>query len=405
MDKALKAVDSIKPADINEVKKLGKPSDIIRLIFDCVIILFQKGPLGMPVAAEVNVKKRQFEWIDPSYTVSQGIMGASDFLKQLQNFNKDATNEETVELMKPYTEQEEFDPAVAKSASNAAEGLCTWVKAMGEYYYASKFVKPKLEALAIALAQLAAAQAALAAAEAKEAEVMAFLAQLKRNFDAGMAEKTKLEDGAAALQRKLDQASALINGLAGERIRWTEDSKMFADTKRRLLGDVAVACAFTSYAGPFNSQFRNYLVTEKFTGDCRKRGVPVSKDLDVVSFLVDIGTIGDWNLQGLPTDSLSTQNGILVTRSSRYPLLIDPQGQAITWLRSKESDKLPKEPVTALTNPKLKDIVEFCMSEGKALIIVGVEEELDPLLYPILEKQFIIKGKKKLIKLAWQLKS
>ena len=102
---------------------------------------------------------------------------------------------------------------------------------------------------------------------------------------------------------------------------------------------------------------------------------------------------GDWNLQGLPTDPLSIQNGILVTRCARWPLLVDPQGQALAWLRNKEASRLPKEPVCALNNPKLKDTLEFCMSEGKALIIVGVEEELDPLLDPVLEKQYITRGK------------
>ena len=70
------------------------------------------------------------------------------------------------------------------------------------------------------------------------------------------------------------------------------------------------------------------MTNDKFTADCESRGVPVTKKLDVITFLVDVGTIGDWAMEGLPSDPLSIQNGILVTNSSRYPLLIDPQGQA-----------------------------------------------------------------------------
>lgn len=46
---------------------------------------------------------------------------------------------------------------MAKNASAAAEGLCTWVRAMKFYHEASKIVKPKLEALAVAEGQMDAA--------------------------------------------------------------------------------------------------------------------------------------------------------------------------------------------------------------------------------------------------------
>lgn len=76
-----------------------------------------------------------------------------------------------------------------------------------------------------------------------------------------------------------------------------------------------------------------------------------------------------------------------VTRSSRYPLLIDPQGQALNWIRRHEKDRLPASGVTSFSSDRLRETLEYCMMEGKALIIAGVEEDIDPMLTPVLEKQ------------------
>ncbi len=32
-----------------------------------------------------------------------------------------------------------------------------------------------------------------------------------------------------------------------------------------------------------------------------------------------------WNIAGLPSDSLSEDNGIIVSKARRWPLMIDPQ--------------------------------------------------------------------------------
>ena len=405
VEQASSAINSIKPAHIGEIKKLANPSDIIKLVFDCVLILFQL-PISKIQPCTINVAKTEIQWFEPSFKQALQMMSGPNFLNQLVEFGnvgKDLMNDETIEFISAYMDIEQFNPAVAKNASVAAEGLCTYVRAMKFYHEASKIVKPKLEALGIAEAQMEAANKALAEAEERLAACNEKLAELQSMLDEQLDQKRSIEEGAMALQKKMNQASALINGLAGERKRWTDDAANFNDQKTRLVGDCAIGCAFVSYCGPFNQQFRNYLTNDKFTADCEARNVPVTRNLDIISFLVDVGTIGDWNMQGLPTDPLSTQNGILVTKSTRYPLLIDPQGQALSWIVKKESANLPNwngQYLVNLSDPKLKDKLEFTMSDGKSLIIVGVEDEIDPMLDPVLEKQIIKKGSKMFINVS-----
>ena len=53
--------------------------------------------------------------------------------------------------------------------------------------------------------------------------------------------------------------------------------------------------------------------------------IPASEKFDFALFLADPKNVRDWNIQGLPSDSFSTENGVMVTRGSRWPLMIDPQ--------------------------------------------------------------------------------
>jgi len=59
----------------------------------------------------------------------------------------------------------------------------------------------------------------------------------------------------------MDQATRLINSLQGEKKRWTHGSNNISEVKKKLVGDVSLCCAFLSYCGPFNSEFRKILIT------------------------------------------------------------------------------------------------------------------------------------------------
>merc|ERR1719204_2256189 len=325
------------------------------------------------------------------------------FIPNLLDFaenKKDNINEETMELLTPYIELDDFNGDAAKRIANAASGICKFVGAMYQYHNASLVVAPRMKALQIKEAELNTAKAKLKAAQESSSAAQAKVDKLQADFDRVVAEKTKIEETARATEDKMSAATNLINSLAGEKVRWKEDGKHFAEQIKRLVGDTALACAFVSYCGAFNQAFRRKILSEGFYEDCVKKGIPVTPDLDVNQFLVDDATIAEWNSQSLPKDELSVQNGILVTQATRWPLLIDPQGQGVKWLKEREKNNLPYFGTTFINVKRLRDQLKYGMQEGKAFIIEGVEEELDPMLDPVLEKNFFKQGRTIYIKLG-----
>ncbi len=68
--------------------------------------------------------------------------------------------------------------------------------------------------------------------------------------------------------------------------------------------------------------------------------MPCSPDFDFCDFMVKATVVRDWNIRGLPSDAFSTENGVIVTRGRRWPLMIDPQGQALKWVKNMEREQV-----------------------------------------------------------------
>lgn len=50
---------------------------------------------------------------------------------------------------------------------------------------------------------------------------------MQAKYDKAMKDKQELVEDAEACRRKMGNATALIDGLGGEKVRWTEQSKKF----------------------------------------------------------------------------------------------------------------------------------------------------------------------------------
>jgi dynein heavy chain len=92
VDEAERAVNSIKPNDLNELKKLSKPGDIIKLIFDCVGLLKMEPcvPVEMAeVTLGIGKEKKTFTFIRDSFKLMQtGMLSDARFLQNIFYFSK-----------------------------------------------------------------------------------------------------------------------------------------------------------------------------------------------------------------------------------------------------------------------------------------------------------------------------
>ena len=95
-------------------------------------------------------------------------------------------------------------------------------------------------------------------------------------------------------------------------------------------------------------------------------------------------SVKQWSAENLPADDHSVQNGILTTQASRFPLCIDPQMQAVRWLKTRESKN--NLVVRQLNDPDFMKQLELAVKFGNSFLFENVGEELDPMLDPILEK-------------------
>lgn len=90
--------------------------------------------------------------------------------------------------------------------------------------------------------------------------------------------------------------------------------------------------------------------------------IACSADFSLSKTLGDPVKIRDWNIDGLPTDSFSIDNGVIVASTRRWPLLIDPQGQANKWIKNME--KANNLHVIKLSDSDFVRTLENCIQFG-----------------------------------------
>jgi hypothetical protein len=136
-------------------------------------------------------------------------------------------------------------------------------------------------------------------------------------------------------------------------------------------GDVLLSSGFIAYLGPFTGSYRDQAL-EEWAIKCRDKKIPCSEVFKLATVLGEPVKIRGWTADGLPNDGFSIDNGIILTKARRWPLLVDPQGQANKWLKNME--KKSRLEVMKLSDADYVRRLESCIQLGQPALIENVGE-------------------------------
>ena len=136
LEAAAEALKNLKKEDITEIKAFSEPPPAVQKTCECVQIL---------------KKEKEINWAGAKL-----MLGAGDFLKSLQQYDKDAITDRMIKDLRAYTKEKNFNPEAVTIVSKAGGGLLTWVFAMINYNAVARTVNPKRAAVASARANAAA---------------------------------------------------------------------------------------------------------------------------------------------------------------------------------------------------------------------------------------------------------
>ncbi|KAJ6635868.1 Dynein axonemal heavy chain 10 [Pseudolycoriella hygida] len=368
LEAARNALSNLDRGDITEIRSFATPPAAVQTVSECIVII--KG-------------LKEVSWAS-----AKAMMTDAGFLKSLMEMNCDAITPKQVTKcrnhMKTNTKLEEM-----KTISQAGYGLYQFLLAVLGYCDVYKEVKPKKERVEALEAELASQMEMLQKFETELDQLAKTLNELNEKYAASMKEKQELQEKLDEAQRRLQAADALINGLSSEKTRWSQDLIRLYDDKIKTIGTCLVAASFLAYTSAFSWEFRTKMVFDDWLSSVVDRNIPIALPFQIQDALSSEVETSTWNSEGLPFDEVSIQNGILTMRSSRYPLCIDPQQQALMWIKKREGSNLK---VLSFYDKDYLKQLEMAIIYGLPVLFQDVDDYIDPSIDNVLEKNIQIKS-------------
>ena len=372
------SVKSIKKRDLDEIRNLARPPNNVKLTLECVAIM-----LG----------EKKIEWAD-----IRKLLAKADFIPSILSFDADYLSDRQVKIVheKYLDGNAELTVESVTRSSKACGPLYKWAESQVKY----SSVYNRVEPLRREVEELE--EAAQGAKDEKDhienevAELEESIARYKADYATLIRDVEALKTKMKVVTTKVDRAESLIKSLGQESDRWTKSSETFQIILRSLVGDGLLMAAFLTYCGFFDFKARIALM-KRWREVLDVLGIEYREELSMVECLSKESQRLEWESLGLPADVLSLENGVILEHCVRFPLIIDPSGQAINFIMNKYKDERIQK--TSFLDKAFMKTLAGAVRFGTTLLVENVEM-VDPVLNPILNKEIQRTGGRSLVRIG-----
>ncbi|GIY61832.1 dynein heavy chain 2, axonemal, partial [Caerostris darwini] len=362
LDEARKALEALNKRDIGEIKSYAKPPIIVEIVLEAVMILRNS---------------------EPSWAEAKRQLGSATFLKELYTYDRDNITDAALNKIGKYIKKPEFQPQTVGKVSVAAKSLCMWVRAMYAYGNIYKKVKPKMERLRIANEELERLQRRLNELIKELEELQASIIRLEEEHRRLIEKKEELARKARELALKLQRAESIIEGLSSEKERWEKKVQSLFEKRILDVGDSFLVSGYLTYLGPHDQSHRSFL-RKQWKSKINDKVFPCTPKFDLARFFVEKEVLNEWRMDGLPNDQYSNEGAAIVTESCFSPFIVDPEGQAVKWIKNMEAKR--KIRIFDFQDPKWTLAVEMAIVQGFPILLLNVNPELESHLAALLKQ-------------------
>ncbi len=369
------ALGNIKREDLQELKAFNNPPIHVKIVCQMCTVLCPTG-----------------EKLDETWGDARKMLSNTRLLDLLKAYPKGTLTEKMYQRCKQILRDNKKHGITVENLatkSQAGQGLLVWVFAIMKYYEVAKYVEPlRKKVKAMEMAKTKSKQ------ELRETNQLLIsldteLTRFRTEYEEAKNELSILQHQSSQMEKRLQSAVNLISGLNAEQTRWKTNHDSLKKEVGFICGNALIFACFQSYCGIFYDEFRK-MVIHAVHEDLLEKKIPFDSSIDPHMVVVNNAQLHEWASMGLPMDTYSVQNmTILLMGKNRFPLCIDPQGQALKWIKTYHESSNKQLCIKSVHDKDYIKHLEVALEYGHSFILENLEEnDIDNRISNVLLQKF-----------------